>query len=537
MKELLVVIPAIKKTVAFPDDLVKKIAGISLLQRAISTASAIVGLDRIFVVTDSQEIALICNRQGVSHLLDASLDLPNNDPDIAKIWPHIKAFAGIWLDVLLLSPYAPTLSGNMLLQAYESYRNAGAQHLVTVRKITARLLGRHSSRGEDALTTEQELTLASSVFSIYSRSFLESNDCPNLMVMQFPVDRDLIEIRNYHDWWLCEKILNRRKIIFRVIGNTAVGMGHIYRCLAIAHEISDHEVYFVCDSDSSIAVDKIAGYDYWLGVYAPDQIVDKIIALQPDLVINDILDTSSQYVSRLQDAGARVINFEDFGTGALQADITINDLFDEPVYQGDNTLWGHRWFILRDEFYDATPVSFSETIKRILISFGGTDPSDYTCRVLELIAPYCQERSIGIDVITGAGYANTSKFCKLVARLGDGIRHTHATDVISQVMEDTQIAICSNGRTVYELAHMNIPALVLAQHEREKSHQFSNPAHGLVSVDCVDQQSLEEALMTPFKRLVEDVDWRRSLFDCMQDLVFTGNKLSIIGQIEALLRR
>jgi spore coat polysaccharide biosynthesis predicted glycosyltransferase SpsG/CMP-N-acetylneuraminic acid synthetase len=537
MQELLVVIPAIKKTVAFPDDLVKKIAGISLLQRAITTASAIVGLDRIFVITDSQEIALICNRQGVGHLLDASLDLPNQDPDIEEIRPHLEAFAGTWQDILLLSPYAPTVSGGMLLQAYESYRDAGAHHLVTVRTFTARVLGKHADQDVDGLPTEQELTLASSAFSITSRSLLDGDASPDRKVMQFPVDRDLIEIRNYHDWWLCEKILNRRKIVFRVIGNTDVGMGHIYRCLAIAHEISDHEVYFVCDSDSRIAVDKIAGYDYWLGVYAPDQIVDKIIDLQPDLVINDILDTDSQYVSRLQEAGARVINFEDFGTGALQADITINDLFDEPVYHGDNTLWGHRWFILRDEFYDATPLSFSEKVKRILVSFGGTDPSDYTCRVLELIAPYCQEQGIGIDVITGAGYANTGKFGKLLARLGDGIRHIHATDVISQVMEETQIAICSNGRTVYELAHMNIPALVLAQHEREKSHQFSSLAHGLVPVDCAGQHSLEDALMTPFIRLVEDADWRRSLFDCMQDLVFTGNKLSVLARMEALLGR
>ena len=40
-------------------------------------------------------------------------------------------------------------------------------------------------------------------------------------------------------------------------------------------------------------------------------------------------------------------------------------------------------------------------------------------------------------------------------------------------MEQSQLAIVSNGRTLYELAHMNIPAIVLSQHKRESTHSFA----------------------------------------------------------------
>lgn len=40
------------------------------------------------------------------------------------------------------------------------------------------------------------------------------------------------------------------------------------------------------------------------------------------------------------------------------------------------------------------------------------------------------------------------------------------------------LAICSAGRTVYELAHMHIPSIVLAQHEREARHTFARADHG-----------------------------------------------------------
>ena len=62
-----IIIPALKKTVAFQDDLVKKLGGISLVQRAINKAIDF-GLKKsgIHLLTDSEEIRLIAERNGVS---------------------------------------------------------------------------------------------------------------------------------------------------------------------------------------------------------------------------------------------------------------------------------------------------------------------------------------------------------------------------------------------------------------------------------------------------------------------------------------
>ena len=66
MNGLLIVIPASKKSVAFPDDLVKKLAGVTLIQRAITIAKSTVSESQILVMTDSEELNLICQRQGVA---------------------------------------------------------------------------------------------------------------------------------------------------------------------------------------------------------------------------------------------------------------------------------------------------------------------------------------------------------------------------------------------------------------------------------------------------------------------------------------
>ena len=65
MKERCIVIPALKKNAVIPDQLVKRLAGVTLMERALHTARSVTAADDIVVLTDSQEIALICERAGV----------------------------------------------------------------------------------------------------------------------------------------------------------------------------------------------------------------------------------------------------------------------------------------------------------------------------------------------------------------------------------------------------------------------------------------------------------------------------------------
>ena len=312
-------------------------------------------------------------------------------------------------------------------------------------------------------------------------------------------------------------------------------MGHIYRCLALAHEISDHEVYFVCDSESVIAATKIAGYDYWLGVYSPEAIEQAIIDLKPNLVVNDILNTDECYILRLKENGVSVVNYEDLGNGAVEADITINDLYDEPLFPGDRILWGHNWFFLRDEFQDASPNEFQNRVNRLLITFGGTDPSDFTRRVLSLVALYCADEGITIDVVTGDGYGYIQELQTLIASLSATVTYTHTTGVISRIMENTQLAICSNGRTVYELAHMNIPAVVLSHHARELSHRFACEENGFLPLDIPNGPKLDPAILSAFRKLVVDSAYRKMLFNNMKNHSFIGNKHKVVEQLQNLL--
>ena len=66
MKGFCVIIPAFKKNAIIPDQLVKSLLGETLIQRAINLSKGLVEKKDIYVVTDSQEISLIAERNKIN---------------------------------------------------------------------------------------------------------------------------------------------------------------------------------------------------------------------------------------------------------------------------------------------------------------------------------------------------------------------------------------------------------------------------------------------------------------------------------------
>jgi len=240
----------------------------------------------------------------------------------------------------------------------------------------------------------------------------------------------------------------------------------------------------------------------------------------------------------MQQQRIRVVNFEDFGSGASQADLTINEMFDHPVLEGDRILWGRDYYFVRDEFYNAKSHKFSKSIKSLLITFGGTDQHDLTRKILHSVLPYCEKNNIKIYIVTGSGYMYYDELKKEFYKLeGLNLEITHATGVMSRIMEKTQIAITSNGRTVYELAHMSIPGIVIPVNEREKTHEFACERNGFIPLNGFKETKTPKEVLGALKNIVENSTYRKKLYQNIVPFNFSQNKKNVLLRIEKLLNQ
>jgi len=530
LNSISIFIPACGGSRAFQDDLLRRLGGTTLIQRAVDKAiSSGAPREQIFVLTNSEEIELISDRNGVK-VVPIEGDLQT-----CGLYMEVVAEKMRGLDVAVwLSPYAPGLKTETIIRACDALLISDKQVLVPTQKRRYRVSNSSPVHLDKILMRPEAKSswIESDAFTIFRKSALDYNSV--VPTISWEVGEDAFVINSLSDWWVCEKLLTRKRIIFRVVGNDEVGMGHIYRALTLAHEITDHEVLFVSSEEDSIALNQLAGYDYWLGLYPSEEITNSILELKPDLVVNDILDTDKAYIKALTDHEIKVVNFEDMGGGVGHADLAINELYDDAMVQGGNVYWGRDYFFVRDEFADAIPHVFQEKVTGLLLTFGGTDQHDLSRKIYHVVKDLCRAHGVTIYIVAGPGYKEYQHLVREVAK-DDNVSVTHATGVISSIMENTQLAITSNGRTVYELAHMSIPSIVISQHDRERTHAFACEENGVIPLDLYREGITEERVLKVLERLILDVGHRLNLFNSISRFEFSRNKAKVLNLILSLL--
>lgn len=527
-----IVIPAIKKNAVIPDQLVKRLAGVTLIERALRTARSVTSGEHIVVVTDSQEISLICERAGVGYRYNPDLRFTSLNI-VREMRGVLDELAGRYEHLIIYRASCPLLTWVDIDDAWRRCVAADADGLVTVKSVRQRVWSRRGDTLDTLLGEDEDETpvyIESKALIILRSGSL--SDGPKRIIPYFLNDR-AIEINSYQDWWICEHLLRRRHVVFVVVGYPAIGMGHIYRALMLAHEITEHRITFLCTRESELAVSSIAAKDYRTLVQQGPDLAAEVLALEPDLVVNDILNTDAVYIKQLRAAGVRTVNFEDEGEGALSADLVVNALYEEHI-DDPRFCYGPRFFCLRDEFAGARRNDFRQEARTVLITFGGTDNDDFTRRALDCIEPLCRERGIRIRVVVGPGYVHKEAMEAHVAALGSPlVEFTYATNIMSRMMEGADLAVCSAGRTVYELAHMRVPAIVVAHHEREARHTFARAHNGFAYLGIMSKVS-DDTLRSVFLGLL-DARERRRLFERQDRFSFARNKAQVVKKMLALL--
>lgn len=540
-QKVLVVIPARGNSKGIPRKNVRSMNGQPLISYAIRTAQKSKYKPDIFVSSDDEEILSIAKKlhaQTINRADALAEDATTLDPVIYDAFQQAQKVNDTSYDLIVtMQPTSPLLKTGSLDAALEEIlRNSEIDTILSA--IDDRHLCWTVKDGKYVPTYEARVNRQylpenyreTGSFLITRSHIISENNRIGTNVKLQPLSSDeAIDIDTYQDWNLCEYLLRKKKILFVVTGYKEVGLGHVYRALILANEILDHEIEFLVDSKSELGMAKIAAKNYPVYIQEEENIIDDINKREADLIINDILDTTVSYVQTLKNLGYKLVNFEDLGGGAQYADLVINAMYPQPSEQKNAQYFGHHYFCIKPEFLFTPKKKLTEKVERILITFGGVDPNNYTLKVLKAVYPFCQEHKIAIDVIAGLGYKNEDT----LVGFPDIQMHTDVKNM-SDYMVEADIAFTSGGRTTYELASLGIPAIVLCQNERELTHFFASAENGFKNLGLgyeVDQTQL----ISTFETMVQNYKLRESAHDRMLKQDIESGKYRVINLIKAII--
>lgn len=506
--DILVIIPARGGSKGIPRKNVRLMCGKPLISYSIENAlNSIFNLD-VVVSTDDEEIEQIAELYGAEVMKrpnELATDQVTLDPVIHHTLLEMEKSKGTAYDyVVTMQPTSPLLKTTTLDDAIK-YLTKNRYDTV-ISGIDRPHLSWTEKDGKIIPLYKERLNrqylpknlLETGAFVISKREFVKKQSRLGPSVSIYEVsENESIDIDSPQDWWVAEKELSKKSILIRTDGYAEIGLGHVYRCLLLAFNLIDHDVRFVVSNRSDIGIRKIQDSHFKYHVIEDNYEIDELVKkYKGDILINDILDTTQEYILHCKKLGLRVVNFEDLGPGALHADVVINDLY-EKQNDHNNHYWGSDYYCIRDEFLLAKPTEFHEKVKDVLIIFGGTDPCNLTYRIFNVLK-LIPDDNIHYTFVVGLGYKHTDELISAARESHLNIEIVRDVKRMTEFMGRTDIAISSQGRTMLELASMSVPTILLAQNEREKNHEFGYLKNGFINIglgDEVEDRTIKETLI------------------------------------------
>ncbi|WP_298440716.1 glycosyltransferase [uncultured Ferrimonas sp.] len=498
-------------------------------------------IDRVVVSTDDEEIALIAKRFGAQVILrDNSLsdDLATLDPVIEHAADAAeKLFSESYSHVVTVQPTSPLVTAEDINSVVSILLESSANTVLTAvddrhlcwTKEGERYVPVYKNRVNRQQLAENYKETGSVLACTREQCRSGTRIGKNIELSIVPHERSF-DIDTFADLYLCEALLKRKHIVFVVTGYSEVGLGHAYRSLLLANEMVTSRVTFLLEKRSELAAKYINNYNYQVVMCENGELLRTLSSMNPDLIVNDILDTSEEYMTELSKLGCKIVNFEDSSLASKKADLVINALYPQQNSTG-TVLTGEKYFCLRDEFIYLDKVKRKNRVERVLITFGGVDEGNVTHRVLEIISSYCKSKNIEVDVVIGPGYKYKDSI--------DFIRDTHInivsqTNSISEYMSNADLAITSGGRTVLELASIEIPTIVICQNQRETTHTFASEKNGVLNLGHRDSVS-DSNILSCFIELVENSDKRQEISNLLSQLDLRNGKKRVIKLLKSFL--
>lgn len=494
--KILAVIPARAGSKGIPNKNIRILNEKPLISYSISNALNSKYIDDVVVTTDSEQVRIIAEQMGANvrirpkELCGDSITL---DSVIYDAIPENSNYDYI----ITLQPTSPTLKISTLDSAIQYAIDNNLDTLISA--INAPHLSWKEENGKKVPNYKERLNrqylpanyLETGAFVISKREVVKPNTRIGNLVDVYEVNEiEAIDIDNFQDLYLSSYLMQNKKVAIYANGNNKIGTGHIYRSLELADEFYSKPdiIYDINQTDTSIFGETTHNL---VAVNGEDGLIDLCKKNNYDIFINDVLNTTSSYMLKLKEIlpNCKFVNFEDVGDGSKYADVVFNALYSHSDEK--NIYSGYKYYISGKTFMFYNNIKIKDSVKNVLITFGGADPQNYTDRILKIITNNDKFSNIHFTIILGRAKENVEDLLKY--NNYSNIDVLFNVSNMAEIMSKNDLAITSRGRTGYELAMLGVPTIAMSQNEREENHEFMSEDNGFIYLGLNPTDDIIEA--------------------------------------------
>jgi spore coat polysaccharide biosynthesis predicted glycosyltransferase SpsG/CTP:molybdopterin cytidylyltransferase MocA len=508
---------------------IKRLGDRPLLAHTLDAARRARLLDRVVVSTDDERVAEVARTWGADVPFLRPPDLAANLSSLKPVIVHaVQALeaAGERCDVVVvLQATTPFRDADAIDQAVERLLADGHDSVVSVTEdrtlnwrdeqgLLVPLFAREGRRDEQpALYRENGAVVA------LRRAVLDGPTRFGARIGALVLDKRAgFPVHDLEDFWMAERLQRQPRILFRVDGSTSLGMGHVYRSLAIAdvlRDTSQADIVFLTSADHEKGLVTVSRHGYPVRVVGDGRLetyLEHIRDYAPHILINDLPALDDRYLRALSHLGASTVNLvdtlDDLERTEHYAQVIVS-VMNQERETPEGFYGGPAFAILRSHF-QGREKDVRERARLVLLSFGGSDPQGLTllaARALDSI-----DASVELVAVAGPAFSYREPFEALAASLVRRVPLIHeAGGHIAELMLEADVMVCSGGMSVYEIAALGTPGIVLAQNAREDARMRQFARHGTVEYLGLGTEVDEAHLRERVAALLADAPRRRAM--------------------------
>jgi spore coat polysaccharide biosynthesis predicted glycosyltransferase SpsG/CMP-N-acetylneuraminic acid synthetase len=531
-------VPARAGSKRIPNKNVRPLGGLPLVCHVVGTLAGLLPRERIVVSTDDPLVEHLCRSAATVHGRSPTSagDEATLDEVAVEVASWLLSSGGAPGDILLtVQPTSPFVAEVSLRRALDLAARGGCAVAVREERSlrwmrdevgAARPLfeKRLNSQWIAPTYVETGAVVAARLGDIVARGtrFVEP---VQLLEM---AGEEAIDIDSYADWAAAEAFAGRRRVVVRADGGVQLGMGHLYRALALALELGYHHCSIVTVDAGVESLSGVFLRDHWddtLTLSDEDEFLAYLDAESPDIVVLDVLDTPVSFAREVRRRTSFLVTIENLGRGADVADIVINDLYTD-ARPKPNHWYGVENSVLASQFEVVQPrPNLNRRVERILLAFGGSDPQNLTAKALRALRVLRFDGEV--TVVVGPAYAHPP-----IDLAAESLRGSVLATVpnMATLMNGADLALTSAGRTVTELMTQGVPTIAICQNMRELLHTHASAPFGIINLGLGEHLEPDE-LARHIRLLVRDYELRRSLRERMLRAVARRSNAAIARRV------
>lgn len=268
------------------------------------------------------------------------------------------------------------------------------------------------------------------------------------------------------------------RVVIRVDAGTAMGMGHVMRCITLAKccMVKGAEVFFFANDLAARAItEHCSGAPCILipaGLNEPrdaQYCAQLLETMDADWMVVDHYDLGADWETAIRSADIQILAIDDLGRrhcADILTDSAIEAASRYAFTDAPIQLLGADYALLRSSFAVLREQRNAQRTMRLSICFGGSDPLNMTGFCVETLAGHVPD-VLSVDVIVGGGYAHYEAIKKRCDALDWQLHRDHRAP--ETIFLHSRLAIGAGGTMNWERCALGVPSLVITIAENQQA--------------------------------------------------------------------